>query len=128
MLCEQRLARCEHNSWLPPEEFVKQWMPEMFSENASPGPLEEMSTIISDFHPLGFRLMAKSLYDTDNARDLLPTIQSPTLVLWGDDDRRSSMGIGEMLRDNIPNAALAVIANAGHFYVPRISMRDQLIV
>jgi pimeloyl-ACP methyl ester carboxylesterase len=72
-----------------------------------------MSGIISDFHPLGFRLMAKSLADTDTT-DLLAKIESPTLLLWGDNDRRSPMNIAEQLRDAIPNAELAVFENAGH--------------
>ena len=72
-----------------------------------------MSAVVSDFHPLGFRLMAKSSADTDTT-DLLPNIEVPTLVLWGDDDRRSPMNIAEQLRDAIPNAELAVIAKTGH--------------
>jgi len=112
-VCDQRLARCEHDSCLTPGEFVRRWVPEMFTEGASEDLQEEMSAIISDFHPLGFRLMAKSLADTDT-RDLLPKIELPTLVLWGDDDRRSPTSIAGQLRDAIPNAALAVIADAGH--------------
>jgi pimeloyl-ACP methyl ester carboxylesterase len=69
--------------------------------------------VVSDFHPLGFRLMAKSLYVTDTT-ELLPKIGVPTLILWGDDDRRSPMKIAEQLHDAIPNAELAVIPNAGH--------------
>jgi pimeloyl-ACP methyl ester carboxylesterase len=111
--CEQRLARCEHDSLLPPEDFVRQWVPEMFTNNASHDLLAEMSAIIGDFHPLGFRLMAKALTDTDTT-DLLPKIEVPTLVLWGDDDRRSPISIAEQLRDAIPNAELAILANAGH--------------
>ena len=88
-------------------------MPEFFTEAASHDLKEEMSAVVSDFHPFGFRLMAKSSADTDTT-DLLPDIGVPTLVLWGDDDRRSPMNIAEQLRDAIPNAELAVIANAGH--------------
>jgi pimeloyl-ACP methyl ester carboxylesterase len=111
--CEKRLERCFLESSLPPDKFVPLWVPEFFTEGASPDLKEEMSAVVSDFHPLGFRLMAKSLDDTDTT-DLLPNIGVPTLVLWGDDDRRSPMNIAEQLRDAIPNAALAVIANAGH--------------
>jgi pimeloyl-ACP methyl ester carboxylesterase len=111
--CKKRLERCYLESSLPPEEFVPRWVPEFFTEGASPDLKEEMSAVVSDFHPLGFRLMAKSLADTDTT-DLLPEIEVPTLVLWGDDDRRSPMSIAEQLRDAIPNAELAVIANAGH--------------
>lgn len=69
--------------------------------------------MVSEFHPVGFRLMAKSLADTDTT-DLLPNIRVPTLVLWGDDDRAAPIIIAKQLHDAIPNAELAVIANAGH--------------
>jgi len=72
-----------------------------------------MSAVVSDFHPLGFRLMAKSSADTDTT-DLLPNIEVPTLPVWGDDDRRSPMNIAGQFHEAIPNAELAIIANAGH--------------
>jgi len=112
-VCQQRYMRCERDAWLPPEELANQWVPEMFTESASQDLQKEMVEIISDFHPLGFRLMAKSLADTD-MRDYLPKIQSPTLILWGDQDRRTPSSIGELLRDAIPNSELAILANAGH--------------
>jgi pimeloyl-ACP methyl ester carboxylesterase len=112
-VCEKRLERCFLESSLPPEEFVPRWVPEFFTESASHELNEEMSAVVSDFHPLGFRLMAKSSADTDTS-DLLPNIEVPTLLLWGDDDRRSPTNIAEQLRDAIPNAELTVIANAGH--------------
>jgi pimeloyl-ACP methyl ester carboxylesterase len=111
--CKKRLERCFVESSLAPEELVARWVPEFFTEAASPELKEEMSAVVSDFHPLGFRLMAKSLADTD-ATDLLPKIGVPTLVLWGDDDQRSPMNIAEQLRNAIPSAELAVIASAGH--------------
>jgi pimeloyl-ACP methyl ester carboxylesterase len=85
----------------------------MFTESASSDLLREMSEIFADFHPLGFRLMARSLADTDTT-DFLPDIGVRTLLLWGDDDRRSPMSIGRQLCDSIPNAELEVIPNAGH--------------
>jgi pimeloyl-ACP methyl ester carboxylesterase len=87
---KQRLERCFLESSLPPEEFASRWVPEFFTEAASRELKEEMSAMVSDFHPLDFRLMAKSLADTDTT-DLLPNIGVPTLLLWGDDDRRSPM-------------------------------------
>lgn len=112
-VCKERLERCFLESLLPPEDFVPRWVPEFFTEAASENLKEEMSAVVSDFHPLGFRLMAKSSADTDTT-DLLPNIGVPTLVLWGDDDRHSPMNIAEQLCDAIPDAELAVIANAGH--------------
>jgi len=112
-VCEQRLARSERDSRLLAHELASRWVSEMFTEGASQELLDEMSAIISDFHPLGFRLMAKSLANTDTT-SLLPEIESPTLLLWGDNDRRSPLSIAEQLRDAIPDAELAVINNAGH--------------
>ena len=111
--CQKRLQRCFLESRLPPDEFVALWVHEFFTEDASPDLKEEMSEVVSEFHPQGFRLMAKSLYDTDTTA-LLPNIGAPTLVVWGDDDRRSPMNIAEQLRDAIPEAELAIIAKGGH--------------
>ena len=110
---EARLGRCERDSYLPPEEFVLRWVPEMFTSSVAGDVLDEMSTIFAEFHPTGFRLMAKSLAETDTTT-LLSTISVPTLILWGDDDRRSPMSIAEQLRTSIPAAELRVIPHAGH--------------
>jgi pimeloyl-ACP methyl ester carboxylesterase len=112
-VCKQRLERCYLESVLPPEEVVARFVPEFFTQAASLDLKKEMSAVVSDFHPLGFRLMAKSSADTDTT-DLLPNIEVPTLLVWGDDDRRSPMNVAEQFWDAIPNAELAVIANAGH--------------
>ncbi|HET7270149.1 MAG TPA: alpha/beta hydrolase [Rubrobacter sp.] len=111
--CQKRLERCFLESSLPPEEFVPRWVPEFFTEGASHGLKEEMTAVVSEFHPLGFRLMAKSSADTDTT-DLLPLVEVPTLLVWGDDDRRSPMNIAEQFRDAIPNSELAIIEDAGH--------------
>ena len=110
---EQRLSRCERDSHLPAEEFVPRWVPEMFTSDVPRDVLEELSAVFADFHPLGFRLMAKSLAETDTS-DLLPTIGAPTLILWGEEDHRSPISIAEQLRIAIPRAELHVIAQAGH--------------
>lgn len=113
-IAEQRLARCWRESSMPAEEFVSLWVPkEFFTEAVSKDALEQMMVVVSDFHPVGFRLMAKSLADTDTSY-LLPTIEVPTLLLWGDGDLRSPMSVAAQLRNAIPSAELAVIADAGH--------------
>jgi pimeloyl-ACP methyl ester carboxylesterase len=112
-LCEERLARCLREASLPANEFVPHLVPEFFTEAASQDLKQEASAIASDFHPVGFRLMARSLADTDTT-NLLPSIDVPTLLLWGDDDRRSPLTIAQQFRDAMPQAELAVIPNAGH--------------
>ena len=72
----------------------------------------ELSDVMSDFHPLGFRLMAiASAVDT---REVLPTIQVPTLLVWGDADARSPLDVARQFSDAIPGARLVVIPGAGH--------------
>ena len=68
---------------------------------------------MSEFHPVGFRLMSISSAETDT-RDLLPRIQVPTLLLWGNRDRRSPVHVAEQLHAAIPGAELAIISEAAH--------------
>ena len=82
---EERLAACLRDASLPPAEFVPRYLPGMFSPSPRPEVRDELARIMSDFHPLGFRLMATALARADT-RDLLPTIQVPTLLVWGDAD------------------------------------------
>lgn len=110
---EERLAACLQDASLPPGEFVLRYLPGMFSESPSEDIREELATIMSDFHPAGFRLMATALAHADT-RDLLPRIQVPTLLVWGDADVRSPLSVAYQMRDAIPTAKLAVISGAGH--------------
>jgi pimeloyl-ACP methyl ester carboxylesterase len=110
----QRLARCVRESALPAEEFVARWVPvEFFTEAVSGGVQEQMAAVVRDFHPLGFRLMAKALADSDTT-ELLAHIAVPALLLWGEDDKRSPLSVAERFRDAIPEAKLEVIPEAGH--------------
>jgi pimeloyl-ACP methyl ester carboxylesterase len=113
-VAQQRLARCERESSLPADEFVRVWVPvEFFTEAVAPDVVEEMAAVVYDFHPPGFRLMARSLAETDTT-DLLRSIDVPTLLLWGDGDRRSPLEVAAAFEAAIPGAELRVIANAGH--------------
>ena len=111
--CEKRLERCMTDSFLSGDELASRWAPEMFTDGASDDVVDEMVGIFRDFHPIGFRLMAKSLADTDT-RELLRAIDAPTLLIWGEGDRRSPLEIAQRLKDAIPNADLALIPGAGH--------------
>jgi len=110
---QARLAASIRDASLPGSELVPRYLPGMFGESASHEVRDELARIISEFHPVGFRLMAKSLEHTDT-RDLLPNITVPTLVVWGDADERSPMEVGYQIRDAIPTATLAIIPGAGH--------------
>ena len=46
---------------------------------------------------------------------LLPAIQAPTLILWGDQDQEVPRSAMEMMAAKIPQARLIVIEGTGHF-------------
>lgn len=85
----------------------------MFSATAPDDVRAELAHVMAGFHPLGFRLMAVSSAELDT-RELLPTIRVPTLLVWGEADARSPLGVAHQFRDAIPGARLAVIPDAGH--------------
>lgn len=101
---------------LPREELLKGWSG-VFSSAASPELIAEMMDIAGDnsglAHPGGYRAMAHSMAEAD-LRVILPQIRVPTLLLYGELDERSPLHVAENLRDNIPNAELVLIPDAGH--------------
>ncbi len=110
---EERLAGCLRESEMQPEEFVPGWIPGLLTDGAPAEVRTEIASIMSDFHPSGYRVMARVLATVDT-RDLLPRIRVPTLLLWGEDDRRSPLSIAREMCAGIPGARLAVIPKAGH--------------
>lgn len=46
---------------------------------------------------------------------LLPGIQAPTLLVWGDRDTATPLSDAKLMEKAIPNAGLAVIPGTGHF-------------
>ena len=109
---ERRLARCLRESELPAGEWVPRWAPEAFSSRAPKQLLDEYASIMADFHPVGFRAMSRAL--TPDFRNLLPRVNVPTLLIWGDGDTRSPLSVGQAMCDSIRGARLVVIPSAGH--------------
>lgn len=52
---------------------------------------------------------------TTEITNLLPRIDVPTRILWGEDDTFQLVKYGERLADDIPDARMIRIANARHF-------------
>ena len=112
-LWRDRLATCLADSTGSPDSLIAKFVPGALSDTAPPDVREQFAAIVREFHPIGFRLMSLSSAEMDT-RDLLPTIRAPTLVLWGQDDRRSPLRIANQLHTAIPDAELAIIPRAGH--------------
>ena len=101
---------------LPPEEFLQGW-PGLLSGAASAELVHELASIwaanAGTVHPAGYRAMAHSMAEAD-LRDVLPRIQVPTLLLYGELDQRSPLQVATELQAHIPPATLVVIPGVGH--------------
>jgi len=110
---EQRLSQALREADLPPDMFVPAWIPGLLTNAASPELVADVMAMMSEFNPAGYRAMAQALADAD-LRDTLPRIALPTLLLYGDADRRSPLALAEDLHRQIPASTLVVIPGVGH--------------
>jgi pimeloyl-ACP methyl ester carboxylesterase len=110
---EARLHGVLRDSDRPPEELVGVWLPSLRSESTPPEAVDDIVAIVSEFHPVGARAMARAFAEAD-LRDVLPSVEVPTLLLYGDQDQRSPLHVARELHDRIPNSELQVISGVGH--------------
>lgn len=110
---EERLRMCLHVAELAPDEFAEAMVPTMLSALARQQAVDELRAGLRDFHPVGFRVMARSSAEAD-LRDVLPRVDVPTLLLYGDQDVRAPLEIGEALHMAIPTSELVVMPGVGH--------------
>ena len=109
----QRLEGCLREADLPPEQFIPGWMPGLLTENAAAGLAEELMAMMSQFHPVGYRVMAHSMAEAD-LRNVLGEIDVPTLLLYGEKDKRSPLSVAHDLHARIPGSTLRVLPGIGH--------------
>ena len=98
---------------LPPDQVVDEWLPTLFANSVSADVVEETAAIMRDFHPAGMRAMARAFAEAD-LRDVLPSIDVPTLLLYGDADQRSPRDVAEALHAAIPGSQLVWLHGVGH--------------
>jgi pimeloyl-ACP methyl ester carboxylesterase len=110
----ERVERAEREAGQPPEQWVEGYLPGLFTEAAPPALLEEAAAIMLDVRPAGMRAMLRSFAQAD-LRDVLPGVRVPTLLLYGDADRRSPLGtVAAELHEKIPGSRLRVMPGVGH--------------
>jgi pimeloyl-ACP methyl ester carboxylesterase len=98
---------------LPPEAFVRTWVPSLFGPHAPADVVEDYVAVMAGFHAEGVRPMLHALAEAD-LRDALPTIGVPTLLLYGERDQRSPTHVANAMHEAIPGSTLVVVAGAGH--------------
>jgi pimeloyl-ACP methyl ester carboxylesterase len=110
---DQRLRQALEFADLPPDQLVRALVPTLFSGSASAEMVDEFAANMSEFHPAGLRTMARAFAEAD-LRDVLPRIDVPTLLLYGDQDVRAPLNVAEDLHAAIPDSRLVVLQGVGH--------------
>lgn len=109
----QRLEQALKQSELPPDQWARGFVLSALAESAREELIDEVTAMVSKFHPAGYRVMAHAGAESD-LRYILPRIDVPTLLLYGDIDRRSPKRVAEEMHAKIPASKLAFIRGAGH--------------
>lgn len=72
-----------------------------------------MEAIAADVRPESMRTALLLMAETDQ-RELLPHVDVPTLLVWGERDGRSPLAVAHQFAAAIPHAKLVVLASCGH--------------
>jgi pimeloyl-ACP methyl ester carboxylesterase len=72
-----------------------------------------LDAMAADVRPESMRTALLVMAEADQ-RDLLPRLQVPTLLIWGELDARSPLSVARQFKDAVPDARLVVIPGAGH--------------
>jgi len=111
-VAQQRLQQALVLADLSPDEFVGALLPTMFSETTPPEAVDAFGASMLAFHPAGFRAMARA--STEDLREVLPHINVPTLLVYGDSDVRAPLTVAEDLHAAISGSTLVVLPDTGH--------------
>ena len=111
-VARQRLEQALVLADLPSDEFVGALLPTMFSEATPPQSVVEFGAAMLSFHPAGFRAMARAA--AEDLRAVLPHVDVPTLLVYGDKDVRAPLAVAEDLHAAISGSTLVVLPDTGH--------------
>ena len=109
---EQRLGQALALADGTPEQFVGSLLPTMFSVAMSDTTTADFRASMQAFHSRGFRAMARA--SAEDVRDVLATIDVPTLLVYGERDVRVPLTVAEHLHSAIRDSKLVVLPGVGH--------------
>ena len=108
----QRVRQAMVLADLSPEELAGTLLPTMFSEGTPAEVVAEFRRSMLAFHPAGLREMARA--SAVDLRAVLPLIDIPTLLVYGDRDVRAPLTVAQALHAAIAGSTLVVLRGAGH--------------
>ncbi len=110
---DDRLQLMLRNCDLPADRWAPALIQTLLTDRASVDLVDELMSIISTFHPAATRVAMRAFADAD-LRDVLPTIDVPTLLLYGESDVRTGPSVWEPLHSSIRGSKLVLIPETGH--------------
>ncbi len=109
----QRLEFALKFADMGPNDLQPSSMPGLFSDVMPADRADELAKIMSEIRPMGTRIMAYALAEAD-LREALPGIEVPTLLVYGDADARSPLGVARALHHSIPGSTERMLPGLGH--------------
>lgn len=103
------VARTEGNAAL-----ADLMLPRLLSEHAGPGIRRYVHTMALEAQPETLATALEMLRDRPDARDLLPNITVPTLVVGATDDPIMPVHESVALAKELPNSELVILQDCGH--------------
>jgi pimeloyl-ACP methyl ester carboxylesterase len=107
-----RIAGLDEMLEAPPEEFDPT-LPGLFGGDPPAEFVPLLEQMAADVRPASLRTQLLVMAEADQ-RDLLPRIDVPTLLIWGELDGRSPLSVARQLEKTIPDTRLVVIPGCGH--------------
>lgn len=109
---QSRVAGTRRMLAAPAEEFDPT-LPGLFAGDPPAELVPLLEAIAADVRPETLRVQLSVMAEA-NQRDLLPRIAVPTLLIWGEHDARSPLGVARQFEKAIPDTTLVVIPHCGH--------------
>lgn len=88
-------------------------LPGLFAAVPRPEVAALLEEVAASVRPESMRAVLALMAEAD-LRDVLPRIAVPTLLIWGDQDGRSPLGVARQFERAIADAQLVVIPRCGH--------------
>jgi pimeloyl-ACP methyl ester carboxylesterase len=94
---------------MTPAAIAAERAPQLLSRGAPRSLVEEVAGIMSEIHPEGYEFALMAMADCDT-RDVIHNLQTPTLLIWGEEDEITPV------KDELPvhDFELKLIRNSGH--------------
>jgi 3-oxoadipate enol-lactonase len=111
----EETAQLVHSEGMEP--IFSMMLPKLLSSASiehNPVLVERVRSMILGTRPAAAAAALRGMALRRDQRDLLPSIKVPTLILVGAEDRLTPPSDGELMRDEIANSRLRVLAGAAH--------------